>query len=189
MVMRLTERMKVLTLAGSLAIGSLVLPFSIRSAEASKNWQARDGIYGEIKFAEFCNNGNSSRLRVIAEAGSQDSRVQNVEFKMYSRYAIGVTIFNTPIIVKTSEAWRGIGASPYGRQQATTNTPTGDRRWYRIDWPVIPLISSSENTPIKFAIHVNHSKGKTIDLGGIVDLGAIPYGKCRIYDDGNYRDG
>jgi hypothetical protein len=150
---------------------------------ASPSYQERDGIYGEIKFAEFCNVSNSLRARVIAEAGSRDSRVSKVEFKIYSRYGYGVNALGQVFGYVTGENWRPLGAPGY---RNNTSLSQGDRRFYDSGVLIGPL-NSIVDSPIKFSIHVQHSKGKTIDLGGIVDMGKIEVGKCRVYDDGNFR--
>jgi hypothetical protein len=164
----------------SLLLSSIVLPFAV-IGQASPNYQERDGIYGEIKFAEFCNVSNALRARVVAEAGSRDSRVSSVEFKIYSRYAYGVNLWGQTFGYVTGENWR-----PIGVPDIHYNTENGDRRFYDTG-PMTAPLQSVVDSPIKFAIHVNHSRGKTIDLGGIVDIGVIEPGKCRIYDDGNFR--
>jgi len=92
----------------SLLLASLVLPFAATPGQASPNYQERDGIYGEIKFAEFCNISNALRFRVIAEAGSRDSRVQSVEFKMYTRYSVGVNVGGQQFGFPSGENWRNI---------------------------------------------------------------------------------
>ena len=163
----------------SIFLATLVLLFAELPGTASPNYQERDGIYGEIKFAEFCNVSNALRARVIAEAGSRDSRVSSVEFKWYSRYAIGINLWGQTFGAVAGENWRSLNGTKY-------NTRNGDRRFYDTAPLVFPL-QSIVDSPIKFSIHVNHSRGKTIDLGGIVDMGKIEAGKCRVYDDGNFR--
>jgi hypothetical protein len=150
---------------------------------ASPRYQERDGIYGEIKFAEFCNVSNSLRARVIAEAGSRDSRVSKVQFKIYSRYGYGVNALGQLFVYVTGENWRPLGIIDY---KNNTSLSKGDRRFYDSGVLIGPL-NSTVDSPIKFSIHVQHSKGTTIDLGGIVDMGKIEEGKCRVYDDGNFR--
>jgi hypothetical protein len=185
----LLDMAKVIAQANSLAkassksiiLASLVLLFAELPGTAYRNYQERDGIYGEIKFAEFCNVPNALRARVIAEAGSRDSRVSSVEFKIYSRYGYGLNLGGQTFGYVTGENWRPIGVPD--RQY---NTSQGDRRFYDTRVMTYPL-SSVVDSPIKFSIHVNHSRGKTIDLGGIVDMGKIEAGKCRVYDDGNFR--
>ncbi|MEG4345832.1 hypothetical protein QUB70_21510 [Microcoleus sp. A003_D6] len=166
----------------SLLFAALVLPFSAIPGQASPNYQERDGIYGEIKFAEFCNTSNQLRARVIAEAGSRDSRVKSVEFKMYSRYSMNVNFQGIGLAVPSGENWRTI--SPIGGPRY--NTRNGDRRFYDTG-VMIGLLQSIVDSPVKFSIHANHSRGRTVDLGGVVDMGRIEPGKCRIYDDGNFR--
>jgi hypothetical protein len=56
----------------SLLLAAMVLPFAAIPGQASPNYQERDGIYGEIKYDEFCNTPGALRYRVIAEAGSRD---------------------------------------------------------------------------------------------------------------------
>jgi hypothetical protein len=150
---------------------------------ASPRYQERDGIYGEIKFAEFCNISNSLRARVIAEAGSRDSRVSKVQFKIYSRYSYGLNAWGQTLGYVTDESWRPIGLPSYRNNVSPSQ---GDRRFYDTKPMTYPL-TSVVDSPIKFSIHVQHSKGTTIDLGGIVDMGRIEVGKCRVYDDGNFR--
>jgi hypothetical protein len=162
----------------SLILAGLVLPFAAIPGQASPNYQERDGIYGEIKFAEFCNNPNGLRTRVVAEAGSRDSRVFSVEFKIYTRYGVGVNLYGQQFGLVGSENWRTL--------RVESNTSRDDRRFYDTN-PLFTPLSSIVDSPVKFSIHVNHSRGKTIDLGGIVDMGKIEVGKCRIYDDGNFR--
>lgn len=181
----LLNLLKVVDRANSLAkfyktllLASLLLPFAATPGQASPNYQERDGIYGEIKFAEFCNTSNALRFRVIAEAGSRDSRVQSVEFKMYTRYSVGVNLGGQQFGFPSGENWRQFWNE--------NNTRTGDRRFYDTGARFSPLISIVDS-PVKFSIHVNHSRGKTTDLGGIVDMGKIEAGQCRIYDDGNFR--
>ncbi|MCT7957909.1 hypothetical protein [Laspinema palackyanum] len=164
----------------SLLLCSMVLPIAA-IGQASPNYQERDGIYGEIKFAEFCNIPNGLRARVVAEAGSRDSRVSSVEFKIYSRYAYEVNLWGQTVVHVTGENWR-----PLGVLGPRNNTRDGDRRFYD-SGPMTGPLQSVVHSPIKFAIHVNHSRGTTIDLGGIVDMGVIEPGQCRIYDDGNFR--
>jgi hypothetical protein len=165
----------------SLILASLVLLCTDLPGTASRNYQERDGIYGEIKFAEFCNVSNALRARVIAEAGSRNSRVSSVEFKIYSRYAYGLNLWGQTFGYVTGENWR-----PIGVPDKRYNTSQGDKRFYDTGVMTYPL-SSVVDSPIRFSIHVNHSRGKTIDLGGIVDMGKIEAGKCRVYDDGNFR--
>jgi hypothetical protein len=168
----------------SILIFTMSSVFSLSNiAYASPNYQERDGIYGEIKFAEFCNVSNSLRARVVAEAGSRDSRVSTVKFKIYSRYSYGLSAWGQTLGYVTSENWRPIGVRDY-RNNGTSSQ--GDRRFYDTGPMAYPL-TSLVDSPIKFSIHVEHSKGTTIDLGGIVDMGKIEVGKCKIYDDGNFR--
>ncbi|MEG3892315.1 hypothetical protein QT973_18065 [Microcoleus sp. Z1_A1] len=162
----------------SLLLAALVLPFSAIPGQASPNYQERDGINGEIKFAEFCNISGNLRARVIAEAGSRDSRVQSVEFQMYTRYSLGVNALGQPFGLTSGENWR--------RLRIESNSRRRDKRFYDTSSLFFPL-QSIVDSPVKFSIHVNHSRGRTIDLGGIVDMGRIEPGKCRIYDDGNFR--
>ena len=164
----------------SLLLSSIVLPFAV-IGQASPNYQERDGIYGEIKYAEFCNVPNALRARVVAEAGSRDSRVSDVEFKIYSRYSYGLNLWGQTLGVVAGENWSSLAFR--GNRY---NTQNGDRRFYDTGAITYPL-QSVVDSPVKFAIHVNHSRGKTIDLGGIVDMGVIEPGQCRIYDDGNFR--
>ena len=74
------------SIAGALVSSSLAAGIIPPSAQASQNYQFRDGISGEIKYAEFCNVANSLRLRVVGEATSRSSRVNSLELKVYSRY-------------------------------------------------------------------------------------------------------
>ncbi|HAT13475.1 MAG TPA: hypothetical protein DCS91_07770 [Microcoleaceae bacterium UBA11344] len=164
----------------SLLLASLVLPFAAIPGQASPNYQERDGIYGEIKFAEFCNTPNALRYRVIAEAGSRDSRVQSVEFKMYTRYSIGVNLLGQQFGLPSGENWRNMST------MSNWTGLRGDQRFYDTK-PLFSPLTSIVDSPVKFSIHVNHSRGKTTDLGGIVDMGKIEVGKCKIYDDGNFR--
>ena len=163
----------------SLLLASLVLPFAAIPGQASPNYQERDGIYGEIKYAEFCNQPNGLRARVVAEAGSRDSRVLGVEFKIYTRYSFGINAFGQQFGFPSGENWRS-AARP------VLNSSFGDKRFYDTG-PIWYPLSSLVDSPVKFSIHVNHSRGKTIDLGGIVDMGKIEPGKCKVYDDGNFR--
>ena len=163
----------------SLLLAALVLPFSALPGQASPNYQERDGIYGEIKFAEFCNTPNLLRYRVIAEAGSRDSRVTSVEFKIYTRYSIGANVLGQQFGLPSGENWRE-AAKPI------PNNAFRDTRFYDTG-PLFSPLTSIVDSPVKFSIHVRHSRGKTIDLGGVVDMGKIEPGKCRIYDDGNFR--
>jgi hypothetical protein len=167
---------------------SLISPSLMLPANASANYQERDGIFGEIKFAEFCNVSNALRARVIAEAGSRDSRVNSVEFKIYSRYGYGLNLWGQQFGYVTGENWRSIGPGSQSAYGTIYNVPEGrgDKRFYDTTPYTFPF-TSAVDSPIKFAIHVNHSRGKTIDLGGVVDLGKIEPGKCKIYDDGNIR--
>ena len=163
--------------------GALIIALAADRVQASSNYQERDGIYGEIKFAEFCNAPLGLRARVVAEAGSRDSRVKNVEFKMFSRVGVGVNILGQLVVIPASEAWRPM---PFTERRYNINPKRGDRRFYDTGVQIYPLIAIFDS-PVRFAIHVNHSRGKTIDLGGIVDLGRISPGTCRVYDDGNFR--
>jgi len=165
-----------LTIVASLATSSFPV-------QASQNYQERDGIAGEIKYAEFCNNSGALRARVVAEATSRSSRVSSVEFKIYSRYGYGLNLWGQTFGYVTGENWRPIGIPD---KKYNVMPWQGDRRFYDTK-PMSYLLTSLVDSPIKFAIHVNHSRGKTIDLGGVVDLGRIEPGKCRIYDDGNFR--
>lgn len=174
------NRIKAASLAGLLSL-SAIFPFQ-KPVEASRNYQEREGIYGELKFVEFCNKSNAIRFRAIAEAGSRDSRVSSVEFKVSARYDIGLNAWGQTLGYTTGESWRHEGTR-------YNNLWGSDRRFYEVFFPVVPLGTGSQKTPVKVAIHVNHSRGKTVDLGGVVDLGEIPVGSCRIYDDGNLRDG
>jgi hypothetical protein len=66
-----------------LMIGLLFIPFITSNPVFASPWyQERDGIFGEIKFAEFCNWSTGVRSRVIAEAGSRTNRVYRVDFKV-----------------------------------------------------------------------------------------------------------
>jgi len=182
LIKKVNAKLKKVALAASVtallstSLSTLPLP-----VQASRNYQERDGIFGEIKYAEFCNVSNSLRARVIAEAGSRKSRVSNVEFKIYSRYAYGLNLWGQTFGYVTGENWR-----PIGVPATRFNTRSGDRRFYDTTVMTYPL-TTVVDSPIRFSIHVNHSRGKTIDLGGIVDMGRIEAGKCRVYDDGNFR--
>ncbi len=165
----------------SIVLSALLNFVATESASASQNWQYRDGIFGEIKYARACNTGAVVRYRVNAEAGSGDpsvrNRVNSVEFKEFSAYAIGFNLWGQTFGFPSSPAWKNV--SKIG------NYWSGDRRFYTVDL-AFPLTTYIQNTPIKFSIHVNHSGGKTIDLGGIVNLDDIPAGHCKTYDDGAF---
>jgi hypothetical protein len=163
----------------SLLLAAMVLPFAAIPGQASPNYQERDGIYGEIKFAEFCNTPGALRYRVIAEAGSRDSKVLNVDFKIYTRYSISVNLLGQEFGLPSGENWRSF-------KREMNQLGGGDRRFYDTGVRFTPL-GSIIDSPVKFSIHVNHRRGRTIDLGGIVDMGIIERGKCKIYDDGNFR--
>ncbi|WP_293154251.1 MULTISPECIES: hypothetical protein [unclassified Microcoleus] len=164
----------------SLTLAAILLFQSL--SVASPNYQERNGIFGEIKYAEFCNYSNSVRYRVKGEAGSRDARVEHVDFKIFWRPVKGINISGQPLGYIRGAEWRSF--------LPTYNTKSGDRRWYERSEQT-PLTSADVTTPVKFAMHVyRKSPGYSdyvVDLGGIVNLGMIPLNSCRVYDDGNIR--
>ncbi len=171
---------KKLAISSALMLGVLLSQLPISGASASRNYQERDGIFGEIKYVRFCNHASVMQIRVIAEAGSRSNCVRRVEFKMKSSYVTGYNVKSVPLAYTTNYNWRSLGASKY-------NSRSGDRRWYKQRGYWL-LTSSANNAPVQFAIHVIHTGGRTIDLGGIVNLGSVPVGQCRTYDDGTLRN-
>ncbi|NJK71787.1 MAG: hypothetical protein HC932_06175 [Thermales bacterium] len=147
-------------------------------ANASPWYQERDGIFGEIKYIRACNHSTALQFKVIAEAGSRNNRVKWVKLNMQSAYAAGINVRGFPIAWTSNYSWRWVNTH--------YNTSNGDRRWYEYNgyWA---LMSSPNRSPLRFSIHVNHTGGTTIDLGKIVNLGDIPVGECRTYNDGNLR--
>lgn len=163
-----------------LTLASLLLFQSLSAA--SPNYQERNGIFGEIKYAEFCNYPNIVRYKVKGEAGSRDARVEHVDFKIFWRPVKGINISGQPLGYIKGAEWR-----PFFR---ANNTDSGDRRWYERS-EQIPFTSADVTTPVKFSMHVYRTSpgysDYVVDLGGIVDLGPIPLNSCRVYDDGNIR--
>lgn len=140
---------------------------------ASSNWQERDGIAGEIKYARVCNQTSGFQYRVITDTVSRNRRVTGIDFKIYSAYSFGVNAWGNQIGWANTPAWRNfISVNNNGRFTDMNQTRL--------------LQSIVGNTPVSVAIHVRHTGGTTIDLGGIVNLGDIPLGQCRTYDDGRY---
>ena len=152
---------------------------------ASVNYEEREGIFGEIKYAEFCNHPNSIRYKIIAEAGSRDARVVRVDPKIYFRRLDVIPVGESRVVTNIRSAtWRAV--------RPAFNTDSGDRRWYEVTENHPGVVSVHTDTPIKFAIHVvtETASGRTnvvYDLGGIVDLGTVPHHTCRIYDDGVFK--
>ena len=170
-------------IAGVLVLGAALA--MVPSAQASKNWEARDGVHGEIKYVRFCNKSPYSQLKLIVEAHSQGSHVKWVELKMKSHIQWGFHFGRLYPIYRPYD-WYHV-AKRY-------NSPPylGDKRFYSFDYPWLNMITTDPNAPTKFAVHVYHGNGYTtkhlIDLGGIVNLGNIPVGQCRTYDDGVFRN-
>lgn len=187
----------VLASAGIALLSALTLA---KPTLASPNYEGRDGISGEIKYAEICNYQQNARIQVIAEATSRQNRVYNVEFKMFSR----------PVKLTSSQSsvTFGVEAGIVLNGQSTTvtnNYSTGsaawralltrnqtyawwyDRRFYDLRPFNFNGNGFDPSTNVMFSTHVNRAGGKTIDLGGVVNMGTIPYGTCKVYDDGIMR--
>ncbi|MEZ2229961.1 MAG: hypothetical protein ACBR50_27255 [Microcoleus sp.] len=164
----------------SLTLAAILLFQSLSAA--SPNYQERNGIFGEIKYAEFCNYSNGVRYVVKGEAGSRDARVERVDFKIFWRPVRGININGQPLGYIQGAEWRPFFVA--------YNTKSGDRRWYQRS-EQLPLVSADVTTPVKFGMHVYRTSpgysDYVIDLGGVVDLGTIPLNSCRVYDDGNIR--
>lgn len=173
---------------------------SVRPTLASQNYEFRDGISGEIKYAEICNYPQNARIHVVAEATSRQNRVYNVEFKMFSRpvklissqssvtYGVeagGVITGQSTSITNNystgSAAWRNL------LTQHQTPAWWNDRRFYDLRPFNFNGNGFDPSTNVMFSTHVNRAGGKTIDLGGIVNMGTIPYNTCKVYDDGRMR--
>lgn len=169
----------VILTASILSVSAIV---SNSPAQASADWEYRDGIFGEIKYIKVCNLNWGTKLKVVAEAGSGDRGPENtrgtvtgVQFKMYSSQ-------------KFINPWIGYTSSTTWRQLWEKN---GNYRWYNWEFSY-PGNFVNPDKPLKFAIHVNRkSPGweyKVYDLGGIKDLGKLPLNTCRTYNDGNMWD-
>ena len=171
---------RILATITAIGLSSISILSLQRPSLASSNWQERDGIAGEIKYARACNTGNSIRYTIISDVNSRFNKVFSVETKSFSAFNIGLNLFGQVFGFPSSPTWREVVS-----QRNLGGNP--ERRWYRHD-NTIPFASYIQNTPIKFALHINRTGGKTIDLGGIVNLGDVPSGQCRTYDDGNYQN-
>jgi hypothetical protein len=170
-----------LTTAISAAV-SLVTP---KAANASPNWEYRNGVFGEIKYVRACNQGWGSYIKVSSEAGSGDrqdkARVIDVSFKVYSSQ-----VMKTQWTSYTNNAnWRTINLNPM------RNTESGDRRWYTRE-ASYPVTFFNPDREVKISQQVRRrSPGmeySVIDLGGVVNMGKIPFNQCRVFDDGRFTD-
>jgi hypothetical protein len=179
--MKLLKGLKKLVISVVLAtplLNSFALP-----ANASANFQYKDGVFGEIKYVRACNQGWGSYLKITSEAGSGDrqvrARVTNVDFKIYSSQKF--TSNNTNYT--NNPNWRPLSSH--------TNTYPNDRRWYTIETRS-PLTWFNPDFEVKVSQHVWRqdwgTKYPSIDLGGVINLGNIPYNQCRTYDDGRYSN-
>jgi hypothetical protein len=152
---------------------------NLTQANASNQFERRDGIYGEIKYIRACNRSWGSSLKIIAEAGSDQARVQQVDFKGFygSKYS------NPWVGYTNNTTWRHI-ASQF-------NQTNGDKHWYGYDVN-LPLTWFNPESDMKFSIHVlRQTPGisyRTVDLGSVKQLGKVPLNECRIWDDGNLKD-
>jgi hypothetical protein len=179
------------TLKKSFAVvmGSAVLLLSnnplslIKQANASADWEYKNGIFGEIKYVKACNQGWGTYIKVIIEAGSGDrkeqARVTDVSLKMLSSQKFA----NGKVGYTNNSSWREV--------RTWQNTYPKDRRWYETEMKY-PLTWMNPERPVKFSIHVFRqdwgTKYPVIDLGKIKDLGKIPMNSCTVWDDGKVSE-
>lgn len=191
------KNIKIIGAVGVLSILNTVSFLNPKVVQASPWYQERDGVYGEIKYAEACNNSNAMRVRIIAEAGSRSRRVTRVDFKGKTRFTIGFNAYGQSIGLGSSYVWKPVRSIPNNDHvYPYNNVAQNDRRFYDTGSLTYPLATSSEFTPVKLSIHVKtqpaisfwwwsrKSERTVYDLGKIVDLGQIPIGRCSIYNDG-----
>lgn len=152
-------------------------------ASASPNYEEREGVFGEIKYAEICNESSSLRVYIEAEAGSRTVRVEQVKFKAFFRPKRGVSLSGNFIGQTGGERWREVGEA--------YNTAQGDRRWYQQTMNYI--VGAHPDSPVKVSVHVDTRResdnrlSTVYDLGGIVDFGKVEAGSCRVYRDGQFE--
>lgn len=158
-----------------LALIGGITPNLLFATQAKAVYEERGGVYGEIKYFRFCNiPGAFISTRVVSEAGSRGPTVNFVSFKIYSAYSINGFGYNLGV---TTPAWRDF--------RIVRNSQGISQRFYDTGNLGNPLVSAVATVPIKVSQHVFTSNGTVIDLGGILDLGIVPVGKCSVYDNGN----
>jgi hypothetical protein len=161
----MVNNFKVPFIIPALVVGMTILGFSSK-VEAAQ--ESRNGIYGGITYVEVCNVEGMARTRVKLNAVSNSRRVSRVEIKQSSRFRSGAGWFQ----IVSGEGWRDLS-------KGTFYNWFSDRKYY--DTGALFAVGSTymEDAPIKYSIHVIDTNGRrTIDLGGIVDLGRVPVGRC-----------
>ena len=101
---------------------------------------------------------------------------------MYDRKVGGGTFGSLPIGIPFGANWRPA--------HAVYRFATLDRR-NGGDYLFGPIYQTGmfldPSTPVKFSIHVNTNQGKVIDLGGIIDMGTINGGSCKVFENGKVQ--
>jgi hypothetical protein len=143
------------------------------------NLPGNQWVYGGIQKAEFCNGPGGYKATISGDyISSPGLIVSRVDFQMYSRLDYSLNIFGQRVGYTTIENWRPLsrGFQDPNFRQTFKSIP--------VNFFVTP--STNVSTPVKFSAHVN-VKGSGLnnyivyDLGGIIDLGIVPYGECRIF--------
>lgn len=136
-------------------------------------------VYGGIQKAQFCNGPGGYSAKVTGNyITSPGLSLSAVEFKFYSKLDYALNLFGQKVGFPASETWR----------QLTWGNKNVNYNWMYNSVPVTFFVTPNANisTPVKFSAHILVSgSGITnyvvYDLGGIIDLGIIPYGECRNY--------
>jgi hypothetical protein len=149
--------------ATTLSVASLtalsILPLA-KPAEA----EVRGGVNGQLTNVRVCNQNNSIRVNMTAYAVSTSSsqRIRQVDFKIKNGITDGAWY-------TSGYNWRHIGTDSNSINNHSTS----------YSWVGMKLTSD----PVLASIHVKTTSGWVIDLGGIVNLGTIPVGECKSYQN------
>ena len=146
----------------SLSIAVVVTSLAPFLIQNSANAEVRNGVDGRITNVRVCNQSNSTRVDMTAYVRTTSNQpVSQVDFK--SRFGITDGQWYT-----SGYNWRHVGTSRNSGWNYVSYTWVGSRL---------------TTDPVLASIHVKGPNGWVIDLGGIVNLGIIPLGECRSYNN------
>jgi hypothetical protein len=149
-------------------------------ALASARYQRRDGVAGEIKYAQVCNQDRRWTVKAIIEASSEGRDVLSARLNVRLNEQYRTPVYGVWVPYGRPDSgynWRSVGTAFNWNANRT-------KRFYEINYTSFWGMQMDSRQEILLGNLISARGKDIIDLGGVINMGTVPGGGCKTYDDG-----
>jgi hypothetical protein len=159
---------------------------SLNNATASERYSRKNGVAGEFKYIKVCSYDYYYSVSGVMEASQEGpAKVIAVKINQQNKVWYSPTPNGWALPIWTSKVnWRPV--------ETVWNWKGGNPRFYDFSYNSSYGTLLAFDTEVKLGSIITLGKGQgriydVFDLGGIINLGMIQRGSCKVYEDGVFK--